>query len=492
MKLKSLLEFLPRHLIEFVDGQLRVLDRLHQVVAFPPQKLLALFAFLEFLERHHIHRPHGFHARFHFVVIRFGGDQILADQQLRFLRHQFFRLRIQFRSRRFGADIRDPHRCAPFRSAAGCVRREAHRAIGVCPRSTSSIWPVRDRASLPIRFRAPPCVLPAASFRCGDLPACCASSAQARFDARLSQRPESRAAGEAHSARSFACAISSASRCLRLPSALARRSATVASSSRRATTRSCNSWKSRRKCASLSAASADSASASARERSASACLARACSARARAASASPRSRAISSRSVRKLLLHAEEFAPRLVALMRCRDQRFFRFHCCAVAAATRISASPRDFFFKPRQVRLLLLGHALQPVRFRLRAGEARASAPAVRHRSCVPRKPCGRGSRCHPASENNCADFRCANRSATAADLNEVSSLKFCQKVFRCRPERLAEIHQPIQPRDEYLRGIDAPFSILTGCPGSARESTKNVARPPISSRSKATPVRA
>ena len=59
-------------------------------------KYLALFALLEFFERHHVHRAHRFHARLHFVVIRLGCDQLFADQELALLRHQFFRLRVQF------------------------------------------------------------------------------------------------------------------------------------------------------------------------------------------------------------------------------------------------------------------------------------------------------------------------------------------------------------------------------------------------------------
>ncbi len=69
---------------------------LHQIVAFAAQENLALFAFLEFFESHHVHGAHGFDARLHFVVTRFGGDQFFADQQLAFLRHQFFGLRVQF------------------------------------------------------------------------------------------------------------------------------------------------------------------------------------------------------------------------------------------------------------------------------------------------------------------------------------------------------------------------------------------------------------
>ena len=37
-------------------------DRLHQIVALARQEGVALLAFLEFLERHHVDRTHGFQA----------------------------------------------------------------------------------------------------------------------------------------------------------------------------------------------------------------------------------------------------------------------------------------------------------------------------------------------------------------------------------------------------------------------------------------------
>ena len=81
-ELEGLLEFVARDFVELVDRELRVLDGLHEVVALAPQEVLALLAFLEFLERHHVDRAHGFDARLHFVVVGFGGDQIFAGEQL--------------------------------------------------------------------------------------------------------------------------------------------------------------------------------------------------------------------------------------------------------------------------------------------------------------------------------------------------------------------------------------------------------------------------
>ena len=77
---EGVLELLARDFVELVNGELRVLDGLHEVVAFAAQETFALLAFLKFLERHHVDRAHGFDARLHFVVIRFGGDELFADQ----------------------------------------------------------------------------------------------------------------------------------------------------------------------------------------------------------------------------------------------------------------------------------------------------------------------------------------------------------------------------------------------------------------------------
>ena len=93
---EGVLEFLARDFVEFVNGELRILDGLHEIVALAAHKTFALLAFLEFLERHHVDGAHGFDARLHLVEIRFGGDQLFADEKLRFLGDQFLGLRIQF------------------------------------------------------------------------------------------------------------------------------------------------------------------------------------------------------------------------------------------------------------------------------------------------------------------------------------------------------------------------------------------------------------
>ena len=80
-EVERFLEFLFGDGVELVDGELRVLDGSDQVVAFAAQESVALLAFLEFLERHHVDRAHGVDAGFHFVVIGFGGDEIFADQR---------------------------------------------------------------------------------------------------------------------------------------------------------------------------------------------------------------------------------------------------------------------------------------------------------------------------------------------------------------------------------------------------------------------------
>ena len=55
---KGLVELGARNLIDLLDGLLRVLDRLHQVLALRLEEAVALGGLLVLVERHHVHRAH--------------------------------------------------------------------------------------------------------------------------------------------------------------------------------------------------------------------------------------------------------------------------------------------------------------------------------------------------------------------------------------------------------------------------------------------------
>ena len=57
---KSLVELRPRNFVDLFDRGLRVVDGVQQILALGLQKFVALGGLLVFLERHHVHRPHGF------------------------------------------------------------------------------------------------------------------------------------------------------------------------------------------------------------------------------------------------------------------------------------------------------------------------------------------------------------------------------------------------------------------------------------------------
>ncbi len=68
---KRLFELFLGDQVEFLDGLLRVSDRLQQVVAFARQESEALFALVELFQRHHVHRAHVFNALLHFAIVGF-------------------------------------------------------------------------------------------------------------------------------------------------------------------------------------------------------------------------------------------------------------------------------------------------------------------------------------------------------------------------------------------------------------------------------------
>ena len=237
-EVEGFFEFLPRNLIEFVDRELRVFDGLDQVVALAPQEFFALLAFLEFFERHHVHRAHRFDARLHFVVIRFGGDQIFADQQLRFLRHQFFGLRVQFRHAGLAEVVAVRIVARLFDLALAALGAKLVEGLPLAAQRFVELSGA-GRALRPILFRAQLSVPRARVFFAAKVFRLLRELLAGGFEIRFSPEAARRAAAAATFMRSSAWPISSARRCS-ADSALARRSAIVASSSRRATTCSCS------------------------------------------------------------------------------------------------------------------------------------------------------------------------------------------------------------------------------------------------------------
>ena len=369
-EVEGFLEFLARHLVEFGDGELRVLDRLHQVVALAAQEAFALLAFLKFLERHHVHRAHRFDARLHFVVVRFGGDQFFADQQLRCLRHQFFGLRVQFGDAGLAQVVAVGIVARLFDLAlaalgAKLVERLALAAqrfvelAGARPRFVPFLFERRFllfeadflRAQLFGLLRK----LLAGGLRARTFPAAARRAAAAkRIDALVRLRDFSArrcstdfGAREAfgHGGQLFAARDHAFLQSLKIVAQVRR---------------------------AFPAASAASASAAARERSASACSRRACSARARADSASACRRAISSRSAASCCSTRREFAARLVALVRGGDERFFRFHVLRDGGGN-LLLRPRDFVFEARQAPPAARARCGRAAPLPFRAGEVRA-----------------------------------------------------------------------------------------------------------------------
>ena len=100
-EIESFLELLARHLIEFVNRSTVAYFELTAPGRRVPRRKNSFPRSSDSLNSSSyaimIHGAHGVDARFHFVVISFGSDQILADHHIRFVRHQFFRLCVQFR-----------------------------------------------------------------------------------------------------------------------------------------------------------------------------------------------------------------------------------------------------------------------------------------------------------------------------------------------------------------------------------------------------------
>ena len=120
---EGLFEFLARDLVELGDGLLGIGDGLQQVLALAAQEFESLLALVVFLERHHVHRAHGFDARLHLAVLGVGGGQFVAGQQDGLLGEQVFGLGVQLVDARGCEDARARHRCARGQFPGGCALR---------------------------------------------------------------------------------------------------------------------------------------------------------------------------------------------------------------------------------------------------------------------------------------------------------------------------------------------------------------------------------
>ncbi len=193
----------------------------------------------------------------------------------------------------------------------------------------------------------------------------------------------------------------------------------------------------------------------------------------------------------QLLLDAAVLAAHLVALVRRGHQTFLGLHVLG-PSHSKLLLRRRNRFFQPRQLGLLLLRDlfeprgfgfvlaqlALQRERARLSLASARDHAPVIA--GSIRREEVALRVFARQAFGNLRA-------------FDDISRAQLRNKLFRGRAKRFAEFHELIEPCENSfgLRsvGVSASGAATFDC---WSESTKNVARPPISSRSSATPARA
>ena len=207
-----------------------------QVVSLAPQELFALLALAVFLERHHVDRAHRLDPRLHLVVVRFRRDEILADQQVRpSLRNQFLGLRVELRHASLAQIIAVGVVARSFDLSLAAFGAQLFQRLALAPQFLIDL--AGARASPPPTLApALPSALASAPFRRADRPPACASCSQAVSSSIFScNKPP--CCWRKYVARCPDCASSSDKR-PSMAAALARRSDMVASSSRRATTRS--------------------------------------------------------------------------------------------------------------------------------------------------------------------------------------------------------------------------------------------------------------
>ena len=82
---ERLVELRPRDLVDLLDGRLRVLDGVEQVLALRLQELVPLGDLGVLLERHHVHRAHRFQA-----ILQLAAGIFFADQRVAFQPRNIF------------------------------------------------------------------------------------------------------------------------------------------------------------------------------------------------------------------------------------------------------------------------------------------------------------------------------------------------------------------------------------------------------------------
>ena len=158
---ERLFELLPRDGVDLLDGVLRVLDGLQQVLPLRLQELVALRRLLVFLQRHHVHRAHVVQPRAHLAIGALFVRQLLRrDAGQRLVGHELIALLAKLLHAGFGhvlrvrlhAGLRGRKLAAPVASGierfAGRLQRlfqfrKAHRErLAILPAA-------RDRVSAP-------------------------------------------------------------------------------------------------------------------------------------------------------------------------------------------------------------------------------------------------------------------------------------------------------------------------------------------------------
>ena len=194
MACEGLLKFFLGDDVQLRDGLLRVRDGLQQVVALARQEGEALLAFVEFLQRHHVHRAHGLDALFHFAIAGFGGRQFFAAHERSFRGDQVLGLRVHFRHAGLAQMLAVGIVAGLLDFARGCVGRASPAAIWRA--HAQMIFHLASRASVPcpIPVRVPSAVTSRRAFSARRPSSCCVSSCRLARHAMVSSLMELAAA----------------------------------------------------------------------------------------------------------------------------------------------------------------------------------------------------------------------------------------------------------------------------------------------------------
>ena len=150
----------------------------------------------------------------------------------------------------------------------------------------------------------------------------------------------------------------------------------------------------------------------------------------------------------ELQIHAKEFAARFIALVRGRDERFFRFHLLG-GGGGKLHLARGGFFLEAGQLRLLFRGGALETRGF----GFAVAEFALERQRSGLAFATTGHGAAVVAGTvrrQEIAVRIVVGHLLGDGDGFNNVGGAKFLQKIFGGGTERLAEFDEAVEARDE------------------------------------------